>query len=315
VKHKILSYGGGLDSWTNLLLSIDGRFERPDLLIFADVSDGCPESGPTSPGEWPSTYRHIREVTMPLCEREGIEFKWLTTAEQPVGPTRANPAGCRSLYDWFIITRSMPSAAGTCLGTIKAKVDRIGRYLDARYPDGEMEVWIGFGADEDSRVKQGDYNQSGRRTERYPLREAGFCRCREEAYARASGYPVPRKSACTFCGKASRLDWQTLRDQLPDMFAAAQLIENNCKRTGEKARLKKMRDTGLASPEEVAQIYPHLRGHIIRYSGTGSHKPRLREYAEPPFQHNRSRETKDCPVCGCKQATKRTGCDYLWEAA
>lgn len=279
---RVLSYGGGLDSWVMLLLAVNGVIDKPDLVVFADVSNGSPDADPTDPGEWPSTYRHIREVAMPLCAKHGIEFKWLTTAESPVRPTADNPAGQPSLYRYFTSLNCMPGARSK-LCTIASKVDRIGRYLEARYPEGDLEVWIGFGADETSRLKDNRYAQRGRRSERYPLREVGFCRCREEAYARQSGLPVPRKSACVFCPHSSRGDFQTLRDELPEQFAAVEAMEDDCKLT--KA------------------------GKRIRFSGTGDSSKRLRDWVEPEF--NGRREHEDCPVCGSKKATKRTGCDYL----
>jgi hypothetical protein len=304
---RILSYGGGLDSWTMLLLAIEGRLERPDLVIFADVADGSPERENQDPGEWPSTYRHIREVVMPLCEREGIEFKWLTSDEIPVRASKNHPDGFRSIYSYFRDQR-MFFGARSKLCTIAAKVDRIGQYVEARYPEGELEVWIGFGADEDSRLKDNRYAQQGRRSERYPLREVGFCRCREEAYCRASGLPVPRKSACVFCPHSSRGDFQTLARELPEQFRKVEELEEGCKLTGEKKRLSVMKKEGLTEAEVVAK-YPELAGKRIRYSGTGPGKPGLREWASKPFKGRRESET--CPVCGNLKATKRTGCDYL----
>ncbi len=38
----------------------------PDLVVFCDVADGSPSRDPEDPGEWPGTYRHIREVVIPL---------------------------------------------------------------------------------------------------------------------------------------------------------------------------------------------------------------------------------------------------------
>ncbi|NIT79586.1 MAG: hypothetical protein GWN58_33050 [Anaerolineae bacterium] len=302
---RILSYGGGLDSWTMLLLAIDGKLPKPDLVIFADVSNGCPEHDPSDPGEWPSTYRHIREVAMPLCEAHGIEFKWLTSDEIPVRQSKNNPDGFRSLYAYFRHER-MFFGARSKLCTIAAKVDRIGKYVEARYPEGELEVWIGFGADEQSRLKDNRYAQKGRRTERYPLMELGMCRCREEAYARASGYPVPRKSACVFCPHSSRGDFQTLARELPEWFAKVEEIEHTCKLTGEKKRAKAVKD-GLTE-QEAWEKHP---GRKLRYSGTGDDKPVLREWVATPFKGRRENET--CPVCGDKKATKRTGCDFLCE--
>lgn len=221
-KIKVLSCGGGLDSWCMWLLAKE-RGDLPDLVIFADVGD--PEG--KDPGEWPSTYRFLREVFMPDCAAAGVEFKWLGSDEIPV---RAHdreckacggrhPEGFRSLFAYFEHMRLIPGWASK-LCTSAAKVERIAQYVETRWPEAEIEMWIGYGADEEKRLNKNRYAQGdGRRTNRYPLMEAGLCRCREEAMALASGYPVPRKSACVYCPHSSRGDFQTLAQELPETFA------------------------------------------------------------------------------------------------
>jgi hypothetical protein len=80
---RVLSYGGGLDSFAALVAAIqDGA--PPDLVVFIDVTD--PEQ--LDPGEWPGTYMHIREVVIPLCAKHGIEFVWIDTVSYPVRDAR-----------------------------------------------------------------------------------------------------------------------------------------------------------------------------------------------------------------------------------
>ena len=63
---RVLSLGGGLDSFAALVESIR-RGCPPGRVAFVDVADPAH----ARPGEWPSTYRHLREVVMPLCDRGG----------------------------------------------------------------------------------------------------------------------------------------------------------------------------------------------------------------------------------------------------
>ena len=56
------------------------------------------------------------------------------------------------------------------------------------------------------------------RVNRFPLVERGLCRCRCESLARASGYPVPRKSACVGCCYNTKGDWQRLAVERPLVF-------------------------------------------------------------------------------------------------
>ena len=75
----VLSYGGGADSLAALLLAIE-RAQKPDVVAFVDVSDATATTDANPPGEWSGTYRHIREIVMPLCALHGIAFEWPGTA-------------------------------------------------------------------------------------------------------------------------------------------------------------------------------------------------------------------------------------------
>lgn len=241
---KVLSYGGGLDSW-GMLLDAIARGELPDYLVHVDVG------APGVPGEWPSTGRHMEEVVAPLCADFGIPFIILTGEDYPVRPDKVTGTGAPSLFDWLWGDRGpdRPRAniqipmtdSKNRVCTIAAKVERFNRWLDETFPDQEVEVWIGFEAGEESRKKHdpnlgragGRKPRPGQavRVNRYPLmelepgvpREPGLCRCRCERIAWASGFPVPRKSACVFCPYGSLRDWQTLARELPGEFA--QVVE------------------------------------------------------------------------------------------
>ena len=201
---KVLSYGGGLDSFAMLLTAID-RGELPDVVVFMDTGH------PLDPGEWPGTYRHIDEVVRPICAQHGIEFVKIDHTNYPVrGGTKGE---ARSLFAWWEARKSMPMAGPGRQCTTIAKVERFERWASDRYPDRDVEVWIGFEAREEDRAAK-DPNTGvnlkpkrarkgakprARRHNRFPLMEQGLCRCRCEQIARESGYPIPRKSACVFC--------------------------------------------------------------------------------------------------------------------
>src|SRR4029077_5689353 len=98
-----------------------------------------------------------------------------------------------------------------------------------------VEAWVGFEAGEEARASY-DPNTGRRRAlkpgqarrhNRFPLIERGMCRCRAEALVRRLGYPVPRKSACTFCPYATRGDWQTFAREIPHHFERTVALEAN----------------------------------------------------------------------------------------
>ena len=283
---RVLSYGGGLDSFAMLLLSIE-QGQPPDVCIFCDVSDGV------DPGEWPGTYQHIREVAMPLCARAGIEFVWLTTADYPV-------RDASSLFGWLRARRQIPVAGPDRICTVVAKVERFERWMSDRFPGQEVEVWVGFEAGEEARAAS-DPNAGTRRKRkpgeairrnRFPLMEVHFCRCRCELHVRAAGYPVPRKSACVFCPYGSKGDWQTLQREVPEAFAKAVALEADKPPTSTGKKLSIMGFRTLKKD-----------GVAVGYKA-----PPLPVFIQGTYKPKRTA----CKVCGrAERASKATGCGYL----
>lgn len=284
---KVLSYGGGLDSF-GMLLDAIARGEKPDACAFCDVADGTAERDGEDPGEWPSTYRHMREVVMPLCEREGIEFVWITTEMYPIRSDR-------SLFAYMERKHQFPGGAKRICSSA-AKVERFEDWMNARYAGRTVEVWVGFEAGEESRAAKDPHAGKASkakpgaavRINRFPLMERGLCRCRCEALVREAGYPVPRKSACSFCPFGSKGDFQTLARELPETFA----------------RLTKL---------EADKPLTAKNGLKLSYMGWNSKTksgPSLPLFVAQPYR----RREIPCAVCGAAvRATKATGCDYVDE--
>jgi len=253
--------------------------EVPELAIFADVTD--PER--KDPGEWPVTYQYLREVVMPYCDQHGIEFDWLDTTRSPI-------RGHRSLFGYFAAMRLMPSRMSR-LCTSAAKVERVTDELIQRYPTRPVEVWVGFEAGEEIRLKRdphaaGVVGLAGNwRVNRFPLMERNLCRCRCEDVLKAAGLPVPPGSACMLCPYSTRGDFKRLEHQEPEAFAFGERMEDNCQRT--KKNDKVMR-------------YGYEKG-----DGTD---PPLRLWVEKPY----TPRVMPCEVCGRpERARKNVGCDYI----
>jgi len=287
---RILSYGGGLDSFTMLVEAIR-RGDQPDLVVFVDVGHES-DSADGDPGEWPGTYRHIREVVQPLCVQHGIEFVCIDGDHYPV-------RDARSLFAWLEARHQIPVAGPNRICTRIAKVERFERWAADRFGVGaELEVWIGFEAGEEARAEK-DPNAGGqaatiiRRRNRFPLMEWGMCRCRCEAAVRAAGYPVPRKSACTFCPYATKGDWQTLARELPATFARVVKLEADKPPTAKDG--VKLSIMGFRTVKRPDGTKDH-RAKLLPMFVQGIYKPK----------------TIPCGVCGAAQrATKATGCGYL----
>lgn len=312
---KVLSLGGGLDSWA-MLLDAEARGELPDVAAFVDVGDA--DDRDAHPGEWDGTYRHIAEVVQPWCAARGIEFVEISARTGYL--IRPKNQGARSLFQWLWDMNQIPVAGPNRICTRITKVERFERWLDDRYAGQEVEVWVGFDAAETGRV-QNDPNAGqprgpsyGRapgkhaplrelvlawrwtralawalshagRVNRFPLVERGLCRCRCEALARKSGYPVPRKSACVGCCYNTKGDWQRLAVERPLVFDKFVQLE------AKKPLTKKGRKLTISAYDSRTQTGVPL-ATLVRQSYTPQIKP--------------------CRVCGARvRATKAAGCGYL----
>lgn len=286
---RILSYGGGADSFA-MLVEIIRIGDLPDAVAFCDVSNGSPDRDPTDPGEWPGTYRHIREFAIPLCAAAGVPFVWIDSRRYPV-------RDARSLLSWMEARHQIPVAGPNRICTRIAKVERFEAFARDVWPDQSIEVWIGFEAGEEKRAAR-DPNAgraSAWRRNRFPLIEWGWCRCRCEAEIRAAGYPVPRKSACVFCPYGSKGDWQTFARELPDDFERIVRLEADKPPTSRGKKLS-------------------IMGYRTLYDRNGD-QAGYRAPPLPAFIRGTYRQKLNlCTICGQFRPLKATGCSYM-EAA
>ncbi len=295
---RVLSYGGGADSFAMLLEALRCGIHL-DAVVFADVGD----PGRQDPAEWPGTYRHMREIAAPLCARARVPFEVLDSDRYPV-------RDARSLFAWFQARQQIPTAAGRICTTI-AKVERFERWLDERFPGEEVETWIGFEAGEENRAQKDPNAGTGRtvkpgqalRQNRFPLIDWGLCRCRCEALIRLAGYPVPRKSACVFCPFASKGDWQTFARELPEQFAQVVRLEADkppTEKNGIKLSIMGFRTLYRTELREVDG-----KPQPVKVKA-GNKAPPLPEFIQGEYR----RKERTCTVCGEVQADKATGCGY-----
>lgn len=286
---KILSYGGGLDSWAMLLERVEAG-EKPDAVVFCDVGD--PKG--KDPAEWPGTYKHMREVVLPFCRRHRIPFHWLDTKRYPV-------RDARSLFAWMWARGQIPVSGPKRLCTIIAKVERFERWLDDHYPDQVVEVWIGFEAGEEGRAAKDPNAGTGRRPEpgqalrknRFPLIERGICRCRAAALCRRLRQPIPLKSACVFCPYGSKGDWQQFAAEVPTWFDQVESLE--AKKPPTKRGFKLSIMGYRAKKDPVTREVLSYKAPPVRQFIQGTYRPKL----------------ELCEVCGAPvKLQKAVGCSY-----
>jgi hypothetical protein len=296
---RVLSLGGGVDSFA-LLVECIRRCSHLDAVVFVDVGD--PDR--LDPGEWPGTYRHIREVVIPLCRRHRIRFEIIDSTRYPV-------RDARSLYAWLWKRRQIPTTGPSRVCTTVAKVERFERWLDDTFPGQLVEVLIGFEAGEESRAKR-DPNAGrqrkprpgrARRVNRFPLIEWRLCRCRCIAAIERAGLEVPSASACTFCPFASKGEWQLVAAELPATFAQAAELEARKPLTGPGKKLSIMGFHTLAPLKSGAR---RTALHVLRdHEGVEYAAPTLTDFIRGTYTPT----VEPCEVCGApEKARKVAGC-------
>jgi hypothetical protein len=82
--------------------------------------------------------------------------------------------------------------------------------------------WIGISLDEVSRMKPSHLKWA---TNRYPLIELEMSRHDCLRWMESNGYPIPPRSACTFCPFHSDAEWRRLKNENPDEFQKAVVFE------------------------------------------------------------------------------------------
>ena len=190
---KILSNGGGVQTFAIQCLVAQGEIEKPDLVIFADTG-----------GESSQTYLHIKNVQKPLLAQLDIPF--ISIKRSP-----------DELF-WHSYNSGVTPRPPLCSWMFKRDV--INRYLKRL---GHAQVMIGISLDEESR----GYKKSAVSWVEniYPLLELELTRddC-IDAIGRQN-LPVPPKSGCWFCPYLRTSQWYDLKRDFPDKFNLALKME------------------------------------------------------------------------------------------
>ena len=205
-----LSFGAGVQTTALLVLIAQGRWPRPDAILFADTGN-----------ENANTYAYLGEVSGPYAREHGMEIIVLG-ADWRTAHYRAD------LETYCLEHRMLPGTlVRWCTG--RYKVLPILRYLKAHMGatrSAPIEVWIGISTDEARRQKP---SIDPREVKRYPLIELGLSRVDCEAIIRAAGLPVPPKSGCWFCPFMKQSSWHQLKRERPDLFSRAMAMEENAR--------------------------------------------------------------------------------------
>lgn len=204
---KVLSYGGGVQTFAMLVMIEKGLIPRPDLIIHADTK-----------AEYPETEIHIEEVAKPLCKK--LSIPWITVVEG------------EGIIEGYKKNNSIP-IAGFRSCTFNFKIKPIHKALREILGDkkingvASVECWIGISTDESRREVKRE-NQSPKWVlQKYPLLELNYSRGQLIQIIEESHYEMPIKSGCFMCPYSGMKGFIKLKKQKPALFEIALEMENN----------------------------------------------------------------------------------------
>jgi len=224
-KLRVLSLGAGVQSTTLALMAAHGEIgPMPDHAIFADT--GAEPAAVYEQVKWLSSGNVLPFPVHVISGGRGSVGGGLQT-ELEAACAGAEHAHGRPPF--FVRSpKGLGQIARQC--TQEYKIDPIRREHRRllgfkprqRIPDAQVEVWIGISTDEIVRAGASFENWT---VNRYPLLEKGMSRHDCEAWLTRNGYPVPIKSACTFCPYRTDFEWRWMRDNDPASWAIAVEID------------------------------------------------------------------------------------------
>lgn len=197
-----------MQSTAIILLALEGRHPKPDLVVFADTGS-----------ERPRTYNTVKQIQR-LCRAGGIEF--ITVQCWNDDPT----SKFDRLHIDYMKRQTLPMV-GQAICTVKWKIRPVRRAIRQRIetsgPKPWAKMWLGITTDEAHRQRESDVQYL---ENRFPLIEKGWSREDCKGYLREN-YPWLRveKSGCFMCPYQSKHGWASLKGDHPELFADALELE------------------------------------------------------------------------------------------
>jgi hypothetical protein len=194
VMKNYLSFGGGVNSVALHLLCLDWGLEFES--IFVDHG-----------ADWPETYEYFEMFQA-----------WLKdNGHNPVTVLTPDVEGYAKLYDYYVAKKKVPSMMKRDC-TDKFKLRPVFKHVEK-----PCFMLLGIDAGESHRAR---LNSKKGIENRYPLIEEGIDREECKRVIASHGLPLPMKSGCFLCMFQRQGQWRQLRRRHPELFCAAQTLED-----------------------------------------------------------------------------------------
>jgi hypothetical protein len=212
---NIISLGAGVQSSTMALMAAAGEImPMPDGAIFADT-----QSEPAA------VYRHLgwleKQLPFPVYQVTAGSLR-----DEIIGAMNGtNRMDARPPF--FIQSGGMLNRQCTQDFKIRPIEKQLGALIGhqprARWPkEPAVTQWIGISEDEVQRAKP---SRNAWAIHRWPLIELGMTRADCSAWCVAHDFPIPPKSACTFCPYHDDALWRDMKARDPESFADAITVD------------------------------------------------------------------------------------------
>jgi hypothetical protein len=198
---EVLSFGAGTQSTVMLIMAVEGRLPKPDLVVFADTGT-----------EKEETYDHVKNWAIPYCEQNGIKFEMVSSDKG-------------KLHEYYLKQRNIPMI-GIAKCTMDFKIRPIRRRL--RQIVGKkngvplVHCWIGITEDEKQRKHPSSVKWI---VNKYPLIDEINLTRRQVISILHDREIKIGKSGCWLCPYQKKIGWMKLKGQKPELFDFAAKME------------------------------------------------------------------------------------------
>jgi hypothetical protein len=178
--------------------------------------------------EHPATLQYVRNVAIPYAKEHNIDLVELHRVKRTGDPEtlyqRLTRDGIRSID---IPVRMNNGAPGNRNCTADFKIKVVDRWLRERgAKESGAQVAIGISLDEFQRMKPNMDKATPWKENRFPLIDLRMSRQDCISVIQKAGLPVPPKSSCFFCPFKSISNWQSMRNDEPELFRKSVDLEN-----------------------------------------------------------------------------------------
>ena len=221
---RILSFGGGVDSSSILLMHINSMAwtGRPhpkigpiDRVVFSDTG-----------AESKATYNNIEQFKQ-LCDQHSIPFDVVAREGE-------------NIFEWQQRLGNLPvMRQGSHVCSLKFKGEVIQKHIKAQYGDAPVMYIIGIEANETRRAGKFTKPKGDVAEYYYPLIQMGWDRndCEDYlaiAYQDGTLKHKVEKSSCVFCPFMSKDEIIDMRDNNPAGWAMVRMVEHKFRETSPK---------------------------------------------------------------------------------